>query len=109
MHIGFLTGHLTHRSGGLYNSVRRLAQTLYECGAIVDVLGLVDRFGVDGLLAWAPLRPHSFRVLGPATVGYAPMLYAALARSQAELVHCHGIWMYPSLVCLRWARGAHKS
>ena len=108
MHIGFLTSHLTHRSGGLYNSVRRLAQTLYECGAVVDVLGLVDRFGVDGLLAWAPLRPHSFRVVGPATVGYAPMLYAALARSEAELVHCHGIWMYPSLACLRWARRTHK-
>ena len=108
MHIGFLTGHLTRRSGGLYDSVRRLAQTLHECGAIVDVLGLVDRFSGDDLLAWAPLRPQSFRVLGPAIVGYTPALDAALARSRAELVHCHGIWMYPSLACLRWARRAHK-
>jgi glycosyltransferase involved in cell wall biosynthesis len=108
MNISFLTGHLTHRSGGLYDSVRRLAQTLYEGGAFVDVLGLADRLGDDDLLAWAPLRPHSFRVVGPAIVGYAPMLYPALARSHAELVHCHGIWMYPSLACLGWARRTHK-
>ena len=108
MHIGFLTGHLTRRSGGLYDSVRRLAQTLYECGTIVDVFGLVDRFSIDDRLAWAPLRPQGFRVLGPATAGYAPRLYATLARSQVELMHCHGIWMYPALACLRWARREHK-
>jgi glycosyltransferase involved in cell wall biosynthesis len=108
VHIGFLTGHLTRRSGGLYDSVRRLAQTLYEDGAIVDVLGLVDRFSIDDQPAWAPLRPQGFRVVGPATVGYAPRLYAGLTRSQAELVHCHGIWMYPALACLRLARRVHK-
>jgi glycosyltransferase involved in cell wall biosynthesis len=108
MNISFLTGHLTHRSGGLYDSVRRLAQTLYEGGAFVNVLGLADRLGDDDLLAWAPLRPHSFRVVGPAIVGYAPMLYPALARSHPELVHCHGIWMFPSLACLVWARRVHK-
>ncbi len=108
MHIGFLTGHLTRRSGGLYDSVRRLAQTLYEDGAIVDVLGLVDRFSIDDQPAWAPLRPQGFRVVGPATVGYAPRLYAGLTRSQAELAHCQGIWMYSSLACLRWAQGTHR-
>jgi glycosyltransferase involved in cell wall biosynthesis len=108
VHIGFVTGHLTHRGGGLYDSVRRLAQTLYEDGAIMDVLGLVDRLSVEDCQAWAPLRPQGFRVVGPATVGYAPQLYDALARSQAELMHCHGIWMYPSLACLRWARREHN-
>jgi poly(glycerol-phosphate) alpha-glucosyltransferase len=108
VHIGFVTGHLTHRSGGLYDSVRRLAQTLDECGAIVDLLGLVDRFSIEDCQAWAPLRPQGFRVVGPATVGYAPQLYATLARSHAELVHCHGIWMYPSLACLRWTQSTHR-
>jgi glycosyltransferase involved in cell wall biosynthesis len=108
VHIGFLTGHLTRRSGGLHDSVRRLAQTLYERGAIVDVLGLVDRSTVDDCLAWAPLQPQVFRVIGPVTAGYAPRLYDALARSRAELVHCHGIWMYPSLACLRWESRTHR-
>jgi poly(glycerol-phosphate) alpha-glucosyltransferase len=108
VHIGFVTGHLTHRSGGLYDSVRRLAQTLYESGAIVDVLGLVDQLSIEDCQAWAPLQPQGFRVVGPASAGYSPQLYAALARSQAEVVHCHGIWMYPSLACLRWARRTNR-
>jgi glycosyltransferase involved in cell wall biosynthesis len=74
----------------------------------MDVLGLVDQFNIEDRQAWAPLRPQGFRVVGPPIAGYAPQLYGALVRSQAELMHCHGIWMYPALACLRWARREHK-
>ena len=103
-----LTPHLTRAGGGLFNSVRRLSQTLGEQGVGIGVLGLSDRFEADDLPAWEPLHPQSFPVIGPAALGWSPRLGDALTRSGADIAHCHGLWMYPSAACLRWAKRTGK-
>jgi len=88
MKIGLLTSWLSHRSGGLYESVARLApaiQTDADCRA--TVFGLTD----------ATIR-------GPAAWGYAPGLLPSLKAAELDLLHVHGLWMHYSLVSKRWAR-----
>jgi poly(glycerol-phosphate) alpha-glucosyltransferase len=44
---------------------------------------------------------------GPRALGYAPALAGALAHSGIDLLHTHGLWMYPSRASLAWAK-SHK-
>ena len=58
--------------------------------------------------SWAPLAPEAFSVLGPALLGYSPSLSARLRQSDAEIVHTHGIWQFPSAAVLAWHNKTSK-
>jgi glycosyltransferase involved in cell wall biosynthesis len=47
---------------------------------------------------------RAFDVAGPAAFGFAPGLERAVEASQAEMIHANGLWMYPSVASLRWAK-----
>ena len=49
-----------------------------------------------------PVRLH--RRLGPEAFGFAPRMQHALSAEGPDLVHVHGIWMYPSRASLAWSR-----
>jgi glycosyltransferase involved in cell wall biosynthesis len=44
----------------------------------------------------------------PRSFGYAPDLDRALARFDPDIVHLHGLWMYPALAVWRWHRRTGK-
>jgi poly(glycerol-phosphate) alpha-glucosyltransferase len=70
---------------------------------VVEALGLEDgRFSLDQG-QW-PVPARVLPVLGPATFGYAPGLARALQRLDPDLLHLHGLWMYPSVAAAAWAR-----
>jgi glycosyltransferase involved in cell wall biosynthesis len=52
----------------------------------------------------APQGCHDAAVLGPRAVGFAPAMGASLRAADADLVHLHGLWTYPSLAVLQWSR-----
>lgn len=105
MRVAFLTGSISRDAGGLYTSVRRLAQSLDAYPSMsVDVLGLADAHTTRDEAAWAPLRPYTFEVKGPAAFGYAPGLAGAARQIDADILHTQGIWMYPSVVSTRTAQ-----
>jgi poly(glycerol-phosphate) alpha-glucosyltransferase len=94
--VGLVTPFLTRAGGGVFTSVQRLAQTLVAEDD-VQVFGLDAPFANDDLPTWAPLCVQAFRVRGPRALGYAPALGQALRAADVEIVHSHGLWMYPSL------------
>ncbi len=49
---------------------------------------------------WGDISTATFPVRGPRVFGYAPGLAAAVEESNADLLHVHSIWMYPSVVAL---------
>lgn len=73
-------------------------------GVQVSVVSLHDAFTEADLPAWQPLRPSAFSSLGPHSFGYSPGLRAAVLNSNADIVHIHGLWQYPSVVSLQWHR-----
>jgi len=106
--IAYLTGSLSRRAGGCFNSVRRLAQELVGTGLAVRVLGLRDADTDRDLALWDGVSVFAGHVLGPRTFGYCPAFQRMLADEQPELLHVHTLWMYSSVLCLRWSTGARK-
>ncbi|MCE9616606.1 MAG: glycosyltransferase [Lentisphaerae bacterium] len=101
-----VTHSLSRRAGGLYFSVRRLAQSIHDLGVSTRVLGLADADAGRDRAAWLPLKAEAFATAGPAGLGYAPGLFRALdeAATPGAVMHLHGLWKLPSLAVLRTAR-----
>jgi glycosyltransferase involved in cell wall biosynthesis len=106
--VGLLTSWLSRRGGGIAEMVLPLARHLAGQTCEVRVFGMADPFASCGqerldhleLRTFAPRRPFSF--------GFAPDLQQALASADLDVLHTHGLWMYPSLAGLRWGRRHRK-
>lgn len=105
MKLGILTASLSHDGGGVYEAVRRSAQELHR-GLLpnLEVLGLEDERLLEDLPTWEPIRVTPCSVRGLRSFGYAPDMANKLREAQIDLLHVHGLWMYPSLASLRWAQ-----
>jgi glycosyltransferase involved in cell wall biosynthesis len=53
---------------------------------------------------WRQTAVTTVRLLGPRRFGYAPRLAGQLSAADLDLLHAHGLWMYPSIASLGWAR-----
>ncbi|PTR11623.1 glycosyltransferase involved in cell wall biosynthesis [Cereibacter azotoformans] len=79
-------------------------------GHEVRVFGLASKAWTDGDQdRWEGAQPSAFAVRGiPKSFGYAPELAAELTRFDPDVVHLHGLWMYPAFAVLRWHRMTGK-
>lgn len=106
MRVTLLTAHISPLSAGVWNAIAQLAVALATTGIEPTIVGLVDRRADD-----APSLPQvavrRCPVRGPHAFGYAPAFETSLAATRPDLVHAHGLWMYPSWASLRWSR--HRS
>jgi poly(glycerol-phosphate) alpha-glucosyltransferase len=101
---GAILRSLSPKTGGFFQSVRRLSQTLHQEAVGVEVFGLRDEWTDDALSAWHPIQARVFSPRGPRSYGFAPGLTQSLVAGEFDLLHRHGLWMYPSLACVRWHR-----
>jgi poly(glycerol-phosphate) alpha-glucosyltransferase len=109
MNVAFLTPSVSRNLGGIYEIERDLAQALVSSTpASVDVVGLEDEHTAADLPDWKPLEPQVLPVTGPAAFGYAPGLLDRLLDLNADLVHLHALWMYPSWASLQWSRRTRR-
>lgn len=93
---------ISRKAGGLQGAVLSLGRALLRERSSVQVLGLADEFSSADEPMWAPLRTRSLPTVGPAAFGYAPRLLTEMIEHDPDVVHCHGLWLYPSLATLRW-------
>ncbi len=101
--------HLTHSisrlGGGLFESVRRLSQSLLAAGRIdLTVVAPADSKSAEDARLWAPVATRVCRVFGPNAFGYAPGIVPHLVSNPADLLHLHGLWKYPAVAVNRWFR-----
>jgi len=105
MRIGFLTASSSRMAGGLFPIVSSLAHELSRLNSIdLIVWTLRDDFTDADSSAWDGVQLTACEVKGPRAFGYARELRARLEAEDLDLVHNHGIWMYPSVASLQWAR-----
>jgi poly(glycerol-phosphate) alpha-glucosyltransferase len=102
--ITLLTASASRLGGGVASALYGHAAMLREAGAEVTVVALEDAHSEQDrhLLGSVPLRTAP--VAGPRIYGYAPSLLDELLASEADILHLHGIWMYPSRAATQWAR-----
>ncbi|WP_291745689.1 glycosyltransferase [Limnobacter sp. UBA3528] len=99
-----LTSQLASTAGGLAVSVPGLAFSLDKFDDIdTHVMGTLDPAEPYATAAWGP-RAHAFPVKGPRSGHYAPGLKKAIAELNPDLVDVQGLWTYPSLASLQYAR-----
>ena len=73
-----LTGSISRNAGGLFESVRRLVQSLADEGMEIGVFGYEDEHTAADIGAWAPVPVKAFRAVGPRQFGYSPDYRKAL-------------------------------
>ena len=79
MNTASVVASLSRKAGGMFESVRRLHQSLAEIpGVNVAILGLEDKFTKADLISWRPLQVESFHTVGPARFGYSPYQLTSL-------------------------------
>ncbi|WP_144097223.1 glycosyltransferase [Croceicoccus sediminis] len=88
----------------MFEAVVHHAALLREAGAKVCVFALADEFADKDRDRLGGCEFVTAPVLGPGQVGYAPKLVDALLEADLDLLHLHGIWMYPSAAGATWAR-----
>lgn len=96
MKILFMTLSLSRKAGGLFFSVRSLAQHLARTGAECRALGPRDEFTDQDHAQWNPVPTNSYDVVGPKTIGYSASIKSFIGTP--DIQHMHGIWMYHSHV-----------
>jgi len=67
------------------------------------VFGLRDAEAERDQTVWGNVEVFAGNVIGPAVFGFCPKLVKALEQVRLDLLHLHGLWMYPSLACIKWA------
>ena len=101
--VAIVTGSVSRQAGGLFHSVRQLAQGLEAEGVRVGVFGLRDADTEKDLSAWGPIEPVVLHPTPTAGVGFAKGLNAALSSFQPSIVHQHGIWQGFSRTVSAWS------
>jgi glycosyltransferase involved in cell wall biosynthesis len=105
--------HLTHSisrlGGGLFESVRHLSKSVDAASSIdVGVVALADARSAHDASLWEPIPTRVHAVRGPQAFGYAPSLVPGLIAANADVLHVHGVWKYPSLAATRWYRQTRR-
>lgn len=106
--IGLLTASASRLGGGVFEAVAGHAALLRELGAEPVVLALRDAHSAEDAHRLAGCEVHYAEVQGLRMIGYSPQLGAMLAAAELDLLHLHGIWMYPSHAAADWARRSGK-
>ena len=89
--------------GGVFDAVRNLAIQLNRNQHVdMEILSLEDEFFSRDAPLWNPLLPKVLPVSGPKKFGYAPNMLTEMLDAKPDVLHCHGLWLYQSLACLRW-------
>jgi poly(glycerol-phosphate) alpha-glucosyltransferase len=99
-----MTASLSRGAGGLFESVRRLVQSLKEDGVDVCVLGTADKFTAEDIGLWSPVEAQAFSPNWPRKFGYSREYQLALQQYAPDLTHTHGIWLYPSVATNHYSR-----
>lgn len=108
MRVGLLTSWLSHRGGGVAAALQPLAQELQSSGVGVTVFGLADPSEARLPVGWGEASIQVAKPWPPRAFGYAPQLARLLERSDPDLIHVHGLWMYGSLASLCWSRRGRR-
>ena len=99
-----LTHSISRNAGGLFESVRRLVQSLGDTGMDVRVLGVQDEFTAEDVTAWAPVWAMGFKPAWPTSFGYSPKFFSSLVEFAPQVTHTHGLWVYPSVATNHYCR-----
>jgi glycosyltransferase involved in cell wall biosynthesis len=109
MKLALLTSWMSVRGGGVFDVVRRTALGLRVPAELeVSVFGLAEPGKMSGCVNWGGVPAVMLPTAGPQAIGYAPRLVRELVKGGFDLLHVHGLWMYPSVASLTWSHATRR-
>ncbi len=108
LRIGLLTDWVSLRGGGIPPMVLAQADLIASCGGDPQIFALADPHAADQPRAHGAIPIELAPVQGTDRFGFAPDLVRRLLAADLDLLHLHGIWLYPSWAALRWARETER-
>ena len=109
MKIALLTSWMSRSGGGVFEAVFRMARSLHAVpGLELAVLGLADAHATSSIADWNGVQNTALPICGPTGWGYSPKLANRLNRTMPDLLHVHGLWMYPSMASRRWSHATGR-
>lgn len=106
--IVHVTSGLVLKAAGVREVVLGLARAQRASGLDTAVLGLEHPDWPAERHHWDGIPTHVVPVLGPRRLGYAPRMADVLREMLPDVVHLHGLWMYPGCSVLRWHRATER-
>lgn len=102
--LGILVASLSRNAAGVHTSSSNLAAAVSGYGVEVTAFGVEDQHTKDDAADWRSVEIRSAAAAGPAQYGFSTELLRSVMAADLDLLHLHGLWMYPSVVALWWAR-----
>ena len=102
--IGMLTAAASRLGGGVFEAVAAQAGVVRSLGGVPVIVALADPHALEDRAKLGEAELVLAEIAGPRQIGYAPDLIRLLDEAQLDLLHLHGIWMYPSRAGAVWAR-----
>jgi glycosyltransferase involved in cell wall biosynthesis len=100
--VAFVTASLSARAGGLSITVPSTVNALVDRGVEVQVYGLKDKALELDSLPYRGVPVCAVSSWPTPGLRVAPALDRALREDRVDVVHLHGLWLYPSIATLRW-------
>ncbi len=101
--IGIVSSSLSRSAGGVLPIMQGNAHELLRRGVEVAVYGVEDAAFALDRGSWSPVEVHACPP-GIGRLAYSRALYPAMAQGRHDLVHQHGLWLYPSVAVSKWRR-----
>ncbi|MBN9432050.1 MAG: glycosyltransferase [Bosea sp.] len=109
LRLGLLSFWLSRNGAGVFEAVVVQALAMRDSGLVEpQVFGLADDRSDTDAARFEGIPAKAFAVKGPPVFGFAPGLLDAIKAADLDVLHLHGIWMYPSRVAERWAAATGK-
>jgi glycosyltransferase involved in cell wall biosynthesis len=107
MRVGFLVNSVSREAGGLFHSVRGLANAVVSANLEARVFSMSDPNSAVDVLKWRPLSVRTFRPQSRSW-GYSNELLPALLDANPDILSTHGLWKYCSVASGRWHRQTRR-
>ncbi len=106
--IGLLTFAASRLGGGVFEAVVAQASMIRQHGGEAIIFALDDAHFAEDAARLGETTARAFPIIGPRQIGYAPQMVQGLLDAELDLLHIHGIWMYPSRAGTLWARRTRR-
>jgi glycosyltransferase involved in cell wall biosynthesis len=104
MRIAVVTDSISRKAGGLFWSVRELSLQAISNDCNASVFAGEDEYSYQDAASWEGIQLQVSKTAGPRFFGYQSKLVSKIKAFKPDVVHQHGLWMYPSLVSVRLRR-----
>ncbi len=109
LRLGLVTSALSRNGAGVFEAVVVQARAMRATGEFEPVIfGLADENSAEDASRFEGMQVSSFAVAGPRAVGFAPGLLKTMQDADLDILHLHGIWMYPSAAAERWSASTRR-